>query len=228
MGEIDGAFRSWGFSRGGTGAISLAIAGAAREAGRRDPHRGARSRGSRSKDGRATGVVLPNGDEIDADVVLSSVDPRLTFLKLVRAAATCRPRSSRTCAATSSAARRARSTSRSTACRTSRACPGPGAHLRGAISISPERRVHGARLRRREVRRLLAAAVHRHRDPVAHRPVGRAARQARAVVLRAVRALQAARGHLGREARGLRRHRDRHARRVRAEPQAASSCTARC
>ena len=33
MGEIDGAFRSWGFSRGGTGAISNAIAGAAREAG---------------------------------------------------------------------------------------------------------------------------------------------------------------------------------------------------
>src|ERR671921_438752 len=33
MGEIDGAFRSWGFSRGGTGAISLAIAAAAREAG---------------------------------------------------------------------------------------------------------------------------------------------------------------------------------------------------
>src|SRR3954462_11681555 len=33
MGEIDGAFRSWGFARGGTGAISLAIAAAAREAG---------------------------------------------------------------------------------------------------------------------------------------------------------------------------------------------------
>src|SRR6266403_531992 len=31
MGEIDGAFRSWGFSRGGTGAISNAIADAARE-----------------------------------------------------------------------------------------------------------------------------------------------------------------------------------------------------
>ena len=30
MGEIDGAFRSWGFSRGGTGAISNAIAAAAR------------------------------------------------------------------------------------------------------------------------------------------------------------------------------------------------------
>ncbi|PYQ70123.1 MAG: amine oxidase, partial [Acidobacteria bacterium] len=33
MGEIDGAFRSWGFARGGTGAISDAIASAAREAG---------------------------------------------------------------------------------------------------------------------------------------------------------------------------------------------------
>ena len=32
-GEIDGAFRSWGFARGGTGAISNAIAAAAREAG---------------------------------------------------------------------------------------------------------------------------------------------------------------------------------------------------
>src|SRR5216110_3848132 len=33
MGEIDGAFRSWGFARGGTGAISNAIAAAACEAG---------------------------------------------------------------------------------------------------------------------------------------------------------------------------------------------------
>ncbi|MFZ0411897.1 MAG: NAD(P)/FAD-dependent oxidoreductase, partial [Candidatus Acidiferrales bacterium] len=33
MGEIDGAFRSWGFSRGGTGGISNAIGSAARELG---------------------------------------------------------------------------------------------------------------------------------------------------------------------------------------------------
>src|SRR5215203_863678 len=33
MGEIDGAFRSWGLARGGTGAISDAIAGAALDAG---------------------------------------------------------------------------------------------------------------------------------------------------------------------------------------------------
>ena len=41
MGEIDGAFRSWGLSRGGTGAISNAIAGAAREAGAEIRTRGA-------------------------------------------------------------------------------------------------------------------------------------------------------------------------------------------
>src|SRR4029077_16812788 len=33
MGEIDGAFRAWGFARGGTGAISNAIAEAAKEEG---------------------------------------------------------------------------------------------------------------------------------------------------------------------------------------------------
>ena len=120
MGEIDGAFRSWGFARGGTGAISNAIAGAAREAGARSgPRR--RSRRSSSRTARAVGVVLENGDELAADVVSSSVDPHLTFLKLVEPSI-CPASSSRTCGATSSAARRARSTSRSTRCRTSRAC----------------------------------------------------------------------------------------------------------
>jgi phytoene dehydrogenase-like protein len=37
----------------------------------------------RTKDQRAVGVVLANGDEIDADLVLSSVDPRRTFLGLL-------------------------------------------------------------------------------------------------------------------------------------------------
>ena len=41
MGEIDGAFRSWGFARGGTGAISNAIAARGARGRRRDPHRGA-------------------------------------------------------------------------------------------------------------------------------------------------------------------------------------------
>jgi len=82
MGEIDGAFRSWGFSKGGTGGLSLACASAAK-------HFGAEIRTEtgvdrvKLKNGRAAGVVLDNGDEIDARVVLSSVDPNLTFLGMV-------------------------------------------------------------------------------------------------------------------------------------------------
>ena len=61
MGEIDGAFRSWGLSRGGTGAISNAIAGAAREAGaeirtetrgREDHRQGRPARGRRARERR--------------------------------------------------------------------------------------------------------------------------------------------------------------------------------
>jgi len=82
MGEIDGAFRSWGLPRGGTGAISNAIALAAREAGVEIRTETAVS-GIVVRDGTARGVVLANGDEVRASVVVSSVDPRATFLKFV-------------------------------------------------------------------------------------------------------------------------------------------------
>jgi len=82
MGEIDGAFRSWGLSRGGTGAISNAIGDAAREAGAEIRTESPIAH-INVKNGRAKGVVLANGDEIDADVISSSVDPRLTFMKMV-------------------------------------------------------------------------------------------------------------------------------------------------
>ena len=82
MGEIDGSFRSWGLSRGGTGAVSNAIAAAAREFGAEirteSPVEQIITRGN-----RATGVVLGNGDELAADVVVSSVDPNLTFLQFM-------------------------------------------------------------------------------------------------------------------------------------------------
>jgi phytoene dehydrogenase-like protein len=82
MGEIDGAFRAWGFARGGTGAISNAIAGAAREAGAEIRTEAPIAR-ILVKNGRAYGVALTNGDEIMADVISSSVDPRLTFVKMI-------------------------------------------------------------------------------------------------------------------------------------------------
>jgi phytoene dehydrogenase-like protein len=84
MGEIDGAFRSWGFARGGTGAISNAIAAAAREAGVEIRTRASVTR-ILTRNGRATGVALDNGDEIEASVVSSSVDPRLTFTRFLDA-----------------------------------------------------------------------------------------------------------------------------------------------
>jgi phytoene dehydrogenase-like protein len=82
MGEIDGAFRAWGFAKGGTGGIADAIARSAEALG-------AKIRCNAAveevivKDGRAVGVALENGDELRADVVVSSLDPKLTFLKLV-------------------------------------------------------------------------------------------------------------------------------------------------
>ena len=82
MGEIDGAFRSWGFSRGGTGAISNAIADAARELGA-EIRTEAPIAKIIVKNNRAQGVVLQNGDEIYGDVISSSVDPRLTFIKFI-------------------------------------------------------------------------------------------------------------------------------------------------
>src|SRR5205809_2631150 len=82
MGEIDGAFRSWGLVRGGTGAISNAIAAAAREAGA-DIRTEAPIAKIIVQNGKGTGVALENGDEFRAKVVSSSVDPRLTFIKMV-------------------------------------------------------------------------------------------------------------------------------------------------
>jgi phytoene dehydrogenase-like protein len=82
MGEIDGAFRSWGFSKGGTGGVSNAIANAA-------AHFGADIRTEADvahilvEGGEARGVVLANGDEIRARTVVSGCDLRRTFFGLV-------------------------------------------------------------------------------------------------------------------------------------------------
>jgi phytoene dehydrogenase-like protein len=135
MGEIDGAFRSWGFARGGTGAISDAIAAAARAAGVeiRSETEVARIL---VRANRAEGVVLKNGDEIRATVVASSVDPRLTFLRFLEPdvlpddfVEDIRRYKFRGSSAKVNLALDALPDFTS--------LPGPGAHLRGAISISP-------------------------------------------------------------------------------------------
>src|SRR5687767_14630690 len=82
MGEIDGVFRAWGFARGGNGSVSAAIAGAAQAAGA-EIRTSAPVSQVLLKRSRAIGVVLEGGEEIRAKVVVSGADPRRTFLQLV-------------------------------------------------------------------------------------------------------------------------------------------------
>ncbi len=82
MGGIDGHRGLWGFVRGGMGAVSNAIADSARAYGA-EIRVNARVAKILTKGGRATGVVLKNGDEIEGKVVASNLDPSQTFLHLV-------------------------------------------------------------------------------------------------------------------------------------------------
>jgi phytoene dehydrogenase-like protein len=135
MGEIDGAFRSWGFARGGTGAISNSIGDAARELGAEIRTQAPIAR-IIVKGGKAKGVVLQNGDEIYADVISSSVDPRHTFINFMEPGnlpddflEEVRRYKFRGSSGKVNLALDALPNFKS--------IPGPGAHLRGAISISP-------------------------------------------------------------------------------------------
>ena len=82
MGEIDGSFRAWGLAKGGTGQIARAIASAARAFGA-EIRTSAPVERVLIRGGAARGVVLENGDQIAARVVVSGTDPRHTFLSLV-------------------------------------------------------------------------------------------------------------------------------------------------
>ena len=82
MGDIDGAFRAWGFQRGGTGAVSMAIARSAEYFGAKIMTEAPVEKVI-VKNGRAIGVALENGDEYKADKVISALDPKLSFLKMV-------------------------------------------------------------------------------------------------------------------------------------------------
>jgi phytoene dehydrogenase-like protein len=82
MGEIDGSFRAWGIPKGGTGQVASAIAAAARGFGAEVRVEAPVAQVS-MRGGKACGVVLENGDEIEARAVISGVDPRRTFLGLV-------------------------------------------------------------------------------------------------------------------------------------------------
>jgi phytoene dehydrogenase-like protein len=135
MGEIDGAFRAWGFQKGGTGAISESIARAARSHGA-EIRTDAGVERVMVRGGRAYGVALASGEEIEADDVISGLDPRQTFTRLVDASLL--PED------LVEGVRRFKFRGSSGKVNLALAglpdfkcLPGRGPHLRGAISISP-------------------------------------------------------------------------------------------
>ncbi|MFN7932544.1 MAG: NAD(P)/FAD-dependent oxidoreductase [Bryobacteraceae bacterium] len=82
MGGLAGKRGLWGFVRGGMGAVSEAIAASARSKGA-EIRCNAHVQQILVRDGRATGVVLQNGEEITAPIIASNLDPIITFLRLL-------------------------------------------------------------------------------------------------------------------------------------------------
>ena len=216
MGEIDGAFRAWGFAKNGTGGVSAADRLVGPLARGRDPHprtgaerdrarRSRRRRRARER-GRTRGEGRAVGDRSQAQFPAvrrrASIFPD-EFTAAIRNF-------------------RVRGSSGKVNLALSEL---PHVHLparrRPAASRrnlhQPEHRLRRARLRRREVRPVLAPALHGHHHPVDDRPRHGAAGPPRHVVLRAVRAVRR-RGRLGRcEARSVRRDGDLDHRAPRAE-----------
>ncbi len=82
MGDVDGSIGAWGLARGGMGAISDAIAGAVAENGG-EIRTNAGVQKILVKNHKAVGVVLENGDEIRARIVVSNLDAKRTFTRIM-------------------------------------------------------------------------------------------------------------------------------------------------
>ena len=79
MGDVDGAIGSWGFARGGMGAITAALGASLQESGGTIVT-GAGIDRFLVRNGRVTGVALDNGDTYEAPIVASNMDVKRTFL----------------------------------------------------------------------------------------------------------------------------------------------------
>jgi phytoene dehydrogenase-like protein len=82
MGEAGGARGVWGYVQGGMGGLATALAGACRDLGV-EIRREAPVRHILTNNGRAVGIRLEDGTQLDAKVVASSVDAHLTFEKFL-------------------------------------------------------------------------------------------------------------------------------------------------
>ena len=82
MGDVDGSVGAWGFARGGMGAVSDALYQAfMAHGGELKTDRGVDH--LIVKNNKVKGVVCENGDEYYADVVVSGLDPKRTFLDII-------------------------------------------------------------------------------------------------------------------------------------------------
>ncbi|OBF31645.1 FAD-dependent oxidoreductase [Mycobacterium sp. ACS1612] len=80
IGDVgDGQLGSWGYPEGGMGAVSAAIAKAARGFGA-EIRTDARVARLLVRDGRVRGAVLDNGDEFHAPLVITTLHPKIAFL----------------------------------------------------------------------------------------------------------------------------------------------------
>jgi phytoene dehydrogenase-like protein len=82
VGEADGQSGAWGFPRGGMGGVTTAIAAAARSFGA-EIRTDAEVAQIRTRDGKVCGVTLASGEEIDADIVITTAHPQISFLRLL-------------------------------------------------------------------------------------------------------------------------------------------------
>lgn len=78
----DGKLGAWGFPEGGMGGVTHALASAATSFGA-EIRTAAPVARVLVAHGRATGVALANGDELVAPVIISTVHPKIGFLRLV-------------------------------------------------------------------------------------------------------------------------------------------------
>jgi phytoene dehydrogenase-like protein len=84
FGEVNGKKGVWGHAIGGMGAITQAMARAARAHGA-EIETGAGVREVIVERGRAVGVILDNGEAIRAEYVVSNVNPKLLYTRLLSA-----------------------------------------------------------------------------------------------------------------------------------------------
>ncbi len=215
FGEVNGKKGVWGHAIGGMGAITQAMASAARGHGA-DIDLDAGVREVIVERDRAVGVILDNGKTVRARYVASSVNPKLLYTRLVPAQALPaafldRIRNWRNGSGTF------RINVALNALPSFTALPGPGDHLTAGIIMGAQSCLYGSRLAGRPDPRLEPRAGGRGADPLDIGryavPAGPACRQP---VLPARRAAIIRRPVVGRPPRGGRRSHDRHRGQLRA------------